>query len=151
METAAMFHEGQKISGKCGSDIRFHIGMVEAHAFYISQLGWYAATFDNVDWKLRDKCFAPKPDMFKMWVLLNVDNWMAQFISKLLHLTHGQWIYHNISKYHNKLGLFCKTERWELLLEIDCLIHVSPSFCSKLISSGSGLVGDVSNKGRRPD
>lgn len=68
METAAVFHDRQKISGECGSDIRFHIGLVEARAFYITQLGWYAATFDNVDWKSRDKCLSPKPDMFKMWV-----------------------------------------------------------------------------------
>jgi hypothetical protein len=69
LETVAVFvHDGHKISGECGSDIRFHIGMVEARAFYISQLGWYAATFDNVDWKSRDKCLSPKPDMFKMWI-----------------------------------------------------------------------------------
>ena len=49
METAAMFHEGQKISGECRSNIGFHIGMVEARAFYISKLGRYAATFNNVD------------------------------------------------------------------------------------------------------
>jgi hypothetical protein len=63
-----VFHNGHKISGECGTDARFHIGMVEAWTFYMSYLGWYAATFDNVDWKSRDKCLAPKPDMFKMWV-----------------------------------------------------------------------------------
>jgi hypothetical protein len=68
LESVAVFHDGHKISGECGTDARFHIGMVEARAFYISHLGWYAATFDNVDWKSRDKCLAPKPDMFKMWV-----------------------------------------------------------------------------------
>lgn len=259
METAAIFHDNNKISGECGAEIRFHIGLVEARAFYITQLGWYAATFDNVDWKSRDKCLSPKPDMFKMWIfkqsskfcasgrnmgrwfnsehtscpncglededsshlmhcgdagrfglfreevnkltawlqsshtdpdlarilpiyllnrgtvsmssieglpreflrfassqdiigwdnfllgmvsmhlrpiqysylltspsMLNVDDWMSQFIGKLLHLTHGQWIYRNISKYHDKLGSIRKTERRELLLEIDRLIHVAP-------------------------
>jgi hypothetical protein len=58
--------------------------------------------------------------------ILNVDDWMSQFIGKLLHLTHGQWIYCNISKYHDKLGSIRKTERRELLLEIDRLIHLSP-------------------------
>jgi hypothetical protein len=58
--------------------------------------------------------------------MLNVDDWMAPFIGKLLHLTHGQWIYRNISKYHDKLGSIRKTERRKLLLEIDCLIHVLP-------------------------
>ena len=51
---------------------------------------------------------------------------MSQFIGKLLHLTHGQWIYRNISKYHDKLGSIRKTERCELLLEIDRLIYLSP-------------------------
>jgi hypothetical protein len=37
-------------------------------------------------------------------LMLNVDDWMSQFIGKLLHLTHGQWIYRNISKYHDTLG-----------------------------------------------
>jgi hypothetical protein len=31
-------------------------------------------------------------------LMLNVDDWMSQFIGKLLHLTHGQWMYRNISK-----------------------------------------------------
>jgi hypothetical protein len=50
-ETAAVFHDRQKIISECGSDIRFHIGTVEARAFYITQLGWYTATLDNIDWK----------------------------------------------------------------------------------------------------
>ena len=58
--------------------------------------------------------------------MMNVDDWMGQFIGKLLHLTHGQWIYRNISKYHDKLGSIRKTERRDLLLEIDRLIHLSP-------------------------
>ncbi len=58
--------------------------------------------------------------------LMNIDDWMSQFIGRLLHLTHGQWIYRNISKYHDTLGSIRKTERRELLLEIDRLIHVPP-------------------------
>jgi hypothetical protein len=58
--------------------------------------------------------------------MLNIDNWMAQFIGKLLHLLHSEWIYLNISKYHEQLRSIRKTERRELLLEIDCCIHVSP-------------------------
>jgi hypothetical protein len=45
METAAVFHDGHKISGECGCNIRFHIGMVEARVFYLTQLGWYEATY----------------------------------------------------------------------------------------------------------
>jgi hypothetical protein len=39
-DSIAVFHDGHKISGECGSDIRFHIGMVEARAFYILYLSW---------------------------------------------------------------------------------------------------------------
>ena len=58
--------------------------------------------------------------------LMNIDDWMSQFIGRLLHLTHGQWIYRNISKHHDTLGSIRKMERRELLLEIDRLIHVPP-------------------------
>jgi hypothetical protein len=58
--------------------------------------------------------------------MINVDNWMSQFIGKLLHLTHSQWIYRNISKYHDTLGSVRKTERWDLLLEINHLINTPP-------------------------
>eukprot|EP00956_Cyclotella_meneghiniana_P007581 scaffold10213_cov100-Cyclotella_meneghiniana.AAC.2 len=68
METVAVFHGGQKISGECGSEIRYQIGKVEARDFYITKLGWYAAVFDNVDWTARDKVLSRKPDMFRMWV-----------------------------------------------------------------------------------
>ena len=259
LETTAIFYEGQKIVGECGSEVRFQIGKQEARQYYITQLGWYAATFDNVDWKSRDKALCDKPDMFKMWLckqsssfcatgknmgrwfgsehtscpncnapdedaahllhcrdagrfalyqsevetvvswlqqshtdpvlasllssylrgrgevtlcsvkhtasflrpfayaqdligwdnfmigmvsyhvraiqlshllasptLMTVDDWMKQLIVQLLHITHGQWIYRNISKYHDTLGHIRKTERRQLLLEIDRLVHLRP-------------------------
>ena len=57
---------------------------------------------------------------------MSVDDWMSAFIDRLLHIAHGQWIYRNISKHHDKLGSIRRTERRELLLEIDRLIHVAP-------------------------
>lgn len=259
LEPAALFYNGHKIVSECGKEIRFQIGRREARQFYINQLGWYAATFDNVDWQSRDSAIGDKPDMFKMWLckqtstfcasgknmgrwfgsehtscpncnapdedaahllhcrdagrfalfrsevekivswlqqshtdpelaavliaylrgrgrttlcsirrvpaelrafafaqdqigwdnfmmgmisyhiravqyshllgsssLLTVDDWMKQFIGQLLHVTHGQWIYRNISKYHDTLGQVRKTERRQLLLEIDRLIHLNP-------------------------
>jgi hypothetical protein len=56
--------------------------------------------------------------------VLTADDWMRQFINKLFHITHGQWIYRNISKYHDQLGNVRKTERRQLLLEIDRLMHL---------------------------
>jgi hypothetical protein len=58
--------------------------------------------------------------------LLTVDDWTKKLIGQLLHITHGQWIYRNISKYHDTLGHIKKTERRQLLLEIDRLIHLQP-------------------------
>ena len=57
---------------------------------------------------------------------MSVDDWMSAFISKLLHIAHSQWIYCNVSKHQNKLGLIRHAERQELLLEIDRLIHIRP-------------------------
>jgi hypothetical protein len=58
--------------------------------------------------------------------MLTVDDWMKQFIDQLIHIVHGQWIYRNILKHHETLGLICKTERCQLLLEIDGLMTLSP-------------------------
>jgi hypothetical protein len=59
--------------------------------------------------------------------LLTATDWTKQLISKLLHLTHGQWIYRNISRHHTKLGLLKDMERRQLLIEIDRLMSVDPS------------------------
>jgi hypothetical protein len=53
-------------------------------------------------------------------------DWTAQFISHLLHLTHGQWIYRNISRHHHIYGLLKSTERRALLREIDQFLRVDP-------------------------
>ena len=46
LEAVAIFQDGRKLSSDCGSDIRYHIGRVDAREFYITQLGLYAAVFD---------------------------------------------------------------------------------------------------------
>jgi hypothetical protein len=58
--------------------------------------------------------------------VMSMDDWISVFISKLLHITHGQWIYRNISKHHDELGSIRRTERRQLLLKIDRLIHLPP-------------------------
>lgn len=37
--------------------------------------------------------------------MLTADDWMAQFLKHLLHVTHGQWIYRNVSRHHLQHGL----------------------------------------------
>jgi hypothetical protein len=60
--------------------------------------------------------------------LLTADDWLKQFINKLLHITHGQWIYHipQYIQYHDSIGQIQKAERRHLLLEIDLLMHLKP-------------------------
>lgn len=53
--------------------------------------------------------------------MVSVDGWMKGFISKLLHITHSQWIYRNVSLHHQKLGALETRERQHLLRQIDHL------------------------------
>lgn len=58
--------------------------------------------------------------------MLTVDDWMKKFIDHLIHIVHGQWIYWNVSKYHETLGSVRQTEQRQLLLEIDRLASLTP-------------------------
>eukprot|EP00956_Cyclotella_meneghiniana_P021192 scaffold38237_cov55-Cyclotella_meneghiniana.AAC.1 len=58
--------------------------------------------------------------------LLTSFDWTHHFISKLLHITHGQWIYRNITKHHEKHGLLPVAERRKLLREIDQVMQLPP-------------------------
>jgi hypothetical protein len=62
-------------SGECGAEIRYQIGKKQACQFYISQLGWHAQVFDNIDWKARDCALEGKPDMFKQWLFKQGSGW----------------------------------------------------------------------------
>ncbi len=57
---------------------------------------------------------------------LNGADWTKQFISKILQLTHSQWIYRNISL-HNKHHCYLWNKQLESLLQtIAELSNVSP-------------------------
>ena len=58
--------------------------------------------------------------------IMTTDDWIKQFITKVLHITHGQWIYRNVSRHHSKHGLLKDLERQSLLREIDKFLSVSP-------------------------
>jgi hypothetical protein len=49
---------------------------------------------------------------------LNGTDWTKQFISKLLHLTHSQWMHHNILLYDRKQGYLCNKQAADHLREI---------------------------------
>lgn len=58
--------------------------------------------------------------------MLTADDWMAQFLKHLLHVTHGQWIYRNVSRHHLQHGLLRDLERQSLLREIDKYLSMPP-------------------------
>ena len=258
LESAMICYDGTKIYGECGEEIRFQVGRKEARQFYLTELGWMAATFDAVDWPARNRALSKTSDMFQKWLAkqtssfcasgqnmgrwfgsevtccpnchapdetarhllhcpdsgrqsllrsdlqslhswmrephthpgladmvysyifdqgkqpmvasastrtlyrlavaqdvigwdnfmegkvsllfhdlqqehligsssrLTASDWTTQFITRLLHITHGQWIYRNISRHHRRHGLLEQAERKSLLREIDQYMQVAP-------------------------
>jgi hypothetical protein len=58
---------------------------------------------------------------------LNGRDWTKQFISKLLHLMHSQWIHCNISLQDRRQGYLCNKQAADLLREIQELSELSPN------------------------
>jgi hypothetical protein len=57
---------------------------------------------------------------------LNAANWTKQFISKILHVTHSQWIFRNISL-HNKINRYLhKKTSDKIALELKSLAGTAP-------------------------
>jgi hypothetical protein len=63
-----VYYNSVKLSIECGSEIRFQVGKSKACQYYINSLGWFASTFDSINWEARDKALDSKPDMFKIWL-----------------------------------------------------------------------------------
>ncbi len=57
---------------------------------------------------------------------LNGLDWTKQFISKILQITHSQWIYRNISLHDKKQGYLQNKRSEDLLREILELLELSP-------------------------
>ena len=57
---------------------------------------------------------------------LNEEDWTKQFISKILQLTHSQWIFRNISFHYRKNGYLQNKTAFELLQHINSLLEISP-------------------------
>jgi hypothetical protein len=57
---------------------------------------------------------------------LNGSDWTKQFISKLLQITHSQWIYRNISLHNRQQGYLRNKQLEDLLQEITKLSDLSP-------------------------
>ena len=50
--------------------------------------------------------------------------WSKKLISLILHITHAQWNFRNLSLHHNTIGYLWLTRRDEVLAEIDQLSHL---------------------------
>lgn len=98
----------------------------EIHAFAFSQdlIGWENFMLGMISQQIRRVQYT---HLLTTSSMLTVDDWMKQLIGQLLHIVHGQWIYRNISKYHDKIGSIRKADRRLLLLEIDRLMHLDKS------------------------
>lgn len=57
---------------------------------------------------------------------LSGDDWMKHFITRLLHITHSQWIYRNFSLHDRRQGYLRRLERMEVLKEIERLADTNP-------------------------
>ena len=78
--------------------------------------------------------------------MLTIDDWMRGFISKLLKISHLQWIYRNLTKHHISQGTIALKAREDLMKEVEqqlnmglnylppesrCLLEIDPAdlFC----------------------
>ncbi len=57
---------------------------------------------------------------------LNGADWAEQFILKLLHITHSQWIFCNISLHNYINGYLYKKKSEEIMLELESLARIAP-------------------------
>ncbi len=57
---------------------------------------------------------------------LNGADWAKQFISKILHITHSQWIFRNFSLHDNRHGYLLKKKADEIAVELESLAEIAP-------------------------
>ena len=78
--------------------------------------------------------------------MITIDDWMRGFITKLLEISHSQWIYRNLTKHHASQGKIALKAREDLMREVErqldlglnnlppesrCLLEIDPAdlFC----------------------
>ena len=54
-------------------------------------------------------------------------SWSKKLISLILHITHAQWIFRNLSLHHNIIGYLRLTQQEDVLAEIGRLSHLDHS------------------------
>ncbi len=57
---------------------------------------------------------------------LNGSDWTKHFITKILQITHSQWIYQNISLHDKRHGYLHHKKSEELMMEMEYLVDLAP-------------------------
>ena len=57
---------------------------------------------------------------------INGSDWAKLFISKILHITHSQWIFRNFLLHKNRNGYLHKKKADEIALELESLAGLAP-------------------------
>ena len=55
---------------------------------------------------------------------VTVDSWLKGFVSKLLAMTHSQWLFRCITKHHRTKGPLILARKEDLLKEIECQLNM---------------------------
>ena len=58
---------------------------------------------------------------------MSIKSWMSHFITKILHITHSQWIFRNFMLHDKTLGFLRLKECTEAAIQIDSLMQSRPS------------------------
>ena len=58
---------------------------------------------------------------------MNGDDWVKNFISRLLHISHGQWVLRNFTLHDQTRGYLRLQERRQVLEEMDRLAEADPA------------------------
>ena len=70
--------------------------------------------------KLQSSTLAASPSR------LTITDWATQVISKILHISHAQWIFRNVSLHDTREGYLRTKERNKVLAEIDRISQTDP-------------------------
>jgi hypothetical protein len=49
----------------------------------------------------------------------NMEHWGRELITRLLEVTHGQWLYHNVQVHNKLMGMLAAQQKEELIMEIE--------------------------------
>ena len=58
---------------------------------------------------------------------MTINDWSSRLISKILHISHAQWVFRNVSLHDAREGYLHDKERREILAEVDRLSQLDPA------------------------